>query len=90
MIRHGGARGPVESWRVAAARRADAPSGADAAGRRVGLEVLPLVFKPAGSVGDLLVQHLNELEDEAERHGGIQALLAVRFAHLHKVGQFAA
>jgi len=32
--------------------------------------VLPLEFKPAHSVGDLLTQHLDELEQEAERKGG--------------------
>ncbi len=32
--------------------------------------VLPLEFKPAHSVGDLLVQHLEELEREAEDKGG--------------------
>ena len=32
--------------------------------------VLPLEFKPAYSVGDLLTQHLDELEQEAERKGG--------------------
>jgi hypothetical protein len=32
--------------------------------------VLPLEFKPAHSVGDLLTQHLDELEREAEHTGG--------------------
>jgi hypothetical protein len=33
---------------------------------------LLLEFKPAYSVGDLLTQHLDELEQEAERKGGRQ------------------
>jgi hypothetical protein len=32
--------------------------------------VLPLEFKPAHSVGDLLTQHLDELEQKAARKGG--------------------
>jgi hypothetical protein len=32
--------------------------------------VLPLEFKPAYSVRDLLTQHLDELEQESERKGG--------------------
>jgi hypothetical protein len=32
--------------------------------------VLPLEFKPVHSAGDLLTQHLDELEHEAERKGG--------------------
>jgi hypothetical protein len=31
--------------------------------------MLPLEFKPAYTVGDLLTQHLDELEQEAERRG---------------------
>src|SRR6476646_3980058 len=34
--------------------------------------VLPLEFKPAYSVGDLLLQHLDALEQEAEEKGGVQ------------------
>jgi hypothetical protein len=33
--------------------------------------VLPLEFKPAHNAGDLLTQHLNELEEEAEVTGGL-------------------
>jgi hypothetical protein len=44
--------------------------------------VLPLEFKPAHSVGDLLTQHLDELEQEAERKGGVLQTLA---DHLAKV-----
>src|SRR5262249_22799561 len=38
--------------------------------------VLPLEFKPAYSVGDLLLQHLDVLEQEAEEKGGMQQVLA--------------
>jgi hypothetical protein len=47
--------------------------------------VLPLEFKPAYSVGDLLVQHLDQLEQEASEKGGIQQLLAEHFAKVYKV-----
>jgi hypothetical protein len=48
-------------------------------------DVLPLEFKPAYSVGDLLTQHLDELEDEAERKGGVMQTLADHFAKVYKV-----
>jgi hypothetical protein len=48
--------------------------------------VLPLEFKPAYSVGDLLVQHLDELEREAEAKGGVQQVLADHFAKVYKAG----
>jgi hypothetical protein len=38
--------------------------------------VLPLEFKPAHSVGDLLTQHLDELEEEANDKGGVMQTLA--------------
>jgi hypothetical protein len=47
--------------------------------------VLPLEFKPAHSVGDLLTQHLDELEQEAERKGGVLQTLADHFAKMYKV-----
>jgi hypothetical protein len=47
--------------------------------------VLPLEFKPAYTVGDLLLQHLDALEQEAEEKGGVQQLLAEHFAKLYKV-----
>ena len=47
--------------------------------------VLPLEFKPAYSVGDLLLQHLDALEQEAEEKGGVQHLLADHFAQVYKV-----
>jgi hypothetical protein len=47
--------------------------------------VLPLEFKPAYSVGDLLVQYLDALEHEAEEKGGVQQLLADHFAKVYKV-----
>jgi len=42
--------------------------------------VLPLEFKPTHSVGDLLTQHLDELDQEAERKGGVLQTLADHFA----------
>jgi hypothetical protein len=47
--------------------------------------VLPLEFKPAYSVGDLLLQHLDALEQEAEEKGGVQQILANQFAKAYKV-----
>ena len=47
--------------------------------------VLPLEFKPAYSVGDLLLQHLDALEQEAEEKGGVQQVLADHFAKVYKV-----
>jgi hypothetical protein len=47
--------------------------------------VLALEFKPAYSVGDLLLQHLEALEQEAEEQGGVQQLLADHFAKVFKV-----
>ncbi len=47
--------------------------------------VLPLEFKPAHSVGDLLMQHLDELEAEAEHKGGIARVLDDHFARVYKV-----
>ena len=46
--------------------------------------VLPLEFKPAYSVGDLLLQHLDALEQEAEEKGGVQQVLADHFAKVYK------
>ena len=47
--------------------------------------VLPLEFKLAHSVDGLLTQHVGELEQEAEDKGGVQAVLASRFAKIHRV-----
>ena len=47
--------------------------------------VLPLDFKPAHSVGELLTQHLDELEQEAERKGGVLQALSDHFATIYKV-----
>ena len=47
--------------------------------------VLPLEFKPAYSVGNLLLQHLDALEQEAEEKGGVQQLLADHFPKVYKV-----
>src|SRR5215831_16018085 len=47
--------------------------------------VLPLEFTPAHSVGDLITQHLDELEQEAERKGRVLQTLSDHFAHVYKV-----
>jgi hypothetical protein len=47
--------------------------------------VLPLEFKPAYSVGDLLTQHLDELEQEAERKGGVLQTLSDHFAKIYRI-----
>lgn len=47
--------------------------------------VLPLEFKPAHNIGDLIVQHLDTLEQEADRKGGAQQVLADHFARIYKV-----
>jgi hypothetical protein len=52
--------------------------------------VLPLEFKPAYSVGDLLLQHLDALEQEAEEKGGVQRMLADHFAKVYKVSMLIA
>jgi hypothetical protein len=52
--------------------------------------VLPQEFKPACSVGDLLLQHLDALEQEAEEKGGVQQMLTDHFARVYKVALLAA
>ena len=47
--------------------------------------VLPLELKPAHSVGDLLVQHLDDLEREADAKGGLDQVLADHFSKVYKV-----
>ena len=47
-------------------------------------EVLPVEFKPAHSVGDLLTQHLDDLEQEAERKGGVLQALSYHFGRIYK------
>jgi hypothetical protein len=47
--------------------------------------VLPLEFKPAHSVGDLLTQHLDQLEDAAAEKGGVQQVLADHFARVYRI-----
>jgi hypothetical protein len=47
--------------------------------------VLPLDFKPAYSIGDLLLEHLDELEHEAEEKGGVRQMLADHFAKICRV-----
>jgi hypothetical protein len=39
----------------------------------------------AYSVGDLLLQHLDALEQEADEKGGVQQLLEDHFAKVYKV-----
>jgi hypothetical protein len=46
--------------------------------------VLSLEFKPAHSVGDLLTQHLDELEQEAERRGGVLQTLVDHIARIYR------
>ncbi len=46
--------------------------------------VLPLELKGVTSVADLLLQHLDDLEAEANEHGGIQAVLRNHFAKTYK------
>src|SRR5262249_40091454 len=50
-----------------------------------GRGVLPWELKPAHSVGDLLVQHLDDLEREAEDKGGLDQVLADHFARVYHV-----
>jgi hypothetical protein len=46
--------------------------------------VLPLEFKPAYSVTELLDQHLDTLDREAARKGGIQQVLGDHFARVYR------
>jgi hypothetical protein len=41
-------------------------------------------FKPAYSVGDLITQRLDELEQEAERKGGVLQVLSDHFARVYR------
>src|SRR5262249_29399118 len=50
-----------------------------------GKGVLPLEFKPAHSLGELLTQHLDDLEQEADAKGGVAQLLRAHFARVYKV-----
>jgi hypothetical protein len=52
--------------------------------------VLPLEFKPVHSVGDLLTQHLDELELEAEPKGGVLQTLSDYFAWVYRMPLLAA
>lgn len=47
--------------------------------------VLPLHLKPAYNVADLLLQHLDDLEVEAEQKGGVSRVLNDHFAKVYKV-----
>jgi hypothetical protein len=46
--------------------------------------VLPIEFKPAHSVGDLLPQYLDELEHEAEHKGDAPQMLIDHFTKGYK------
>ena len=47
--------------------------------------VLPLHLKPAHNVADLLLEHLDDLEAEAEEKGGLVKVLTDHFAKVYKV-----
>jgi hypothetical protein len=47
--------------------------------------VLPLELKPSASLADLLVQHLDALQAEADEKGGIEHVLADHFAKVYKL-----
>ena len=47
--------------------------------------VLPLHLKPAYNVADLLLQHLDDLEMEAEEKGGLTKVLTDHFVKVYKV-----
>jgi hypothetical protein len=47
--------------------------------------VLPLHLKPAYNVADLLLQHLDDLEVEAEQKGGVSQVVSDHFAKVYKV-----
>jgi hypothetical protein len=49
--------------------------------------VLPLEFKPTHTIDDLLTQHLDELEQEAERKGGVLQTLIDTFVKTFKTPQ---
>ena len=47
--------------------------------------VLPLHLKPAYNVADLLLQHMDDLEVEAEQKGGVSQVVSDHFAKVYKV-----
>jgi hypothetical protein len=49
--------------------------------------VLPIEFKPAYSVGDLLTQHLDDMEEEVNNQGGVMQTLADHFAKVYEAVQ---
>jgi hypothetical protein len=77
--------GSREGWGALLTGEAVGASGADVAGAFSAKGILPLEFKPAHSVGDLLTQHLGEVEQEAERKGGVMQALHDHFAKAYKV-----
>jgi hypothetical protein len=46
--------------------------------------VPPVEFKPVYAVGDLLTQHLDELEQEAEPKGGVLQTRSDHFATIYR------
>ncbi|MGO8949954.1 MAG: hypothetical protein ACLQUY_20325 [Ktedonobacterales bacterium] len=47
--------------------------------------VLPLHLRPAYNVADLLLQHLDDLEAEADEKDGVAQILDAHFAKVYKV-----
>jgi hypothetical protein len=47
--------------------------------------VLPPEYKPAQSIGELLVQHLDDLEQEVADRGGLDMVVAQHFAKVYRV-----
>jgi hypothetical protein len=46
-------------------------------------DALPQEFEPVHSICDLLTQYLNELEQEAERKGGVLQTLSDHFSRVY-------
>jgi hypothetical protein len=66
-------------------RRATRASCAEVARCLCGQGLLPLEFKPAHWVGDLLTQHLDDLEEVANNKGGVMQTLADHLAKVYRV-----
>jgi hypothetical protein len=47
--------------------------------------ILPQHLKPAYNIADLLLQHLDDLEAEAEQKGGLSQVLDAHFAKVYRV-----
>jgi hypothetical protein len=70
-------------------RYAGSASGADALGAFFAKEALALDFKPACSESDLLMRHLKEVEQEAERECGAPQMFAHHVATVYIVRSMA-